>query len=180
MTPEQLTGYETVTAAGDATKRALQGMPAGGLCYFSQNITGSDQLRARTSHGLEPAPPDARGGWPMVMVGHVKTPNAAADDLPASLSPFMIGKTLRDELGFDGVIISDSFSMGAVTQHFGPADVAVRFLAAGGDMVLMPENLSDAYRGVLDAVSGGTLSSDRVDESCLRILKAKQAAGLLG
>ncbi len=91
----------------------------------------------------------------------------------------MIGKTLRDELGFDGVIILDSFSMGAVTQHFGPADVAVRFLAAGGDMVLMPENLSDAYRGVLDAVSGSTLSSDRVDEFCLRILKAKQAAGLL-
>ncbi len=104
-------------------------------------------------------------GVPMVMAGHIKTPNAAADDLPASLSPFVIGKTLRDEPGFDGVIISDSFSMGTVTQCFGPARAAVRFLAAGGGMVLMPENLSDAYHGVLDAVSGGTLSSDRIDES---------------
>lgn len=85
----------------------------------------------------------------------------------------MIGKTLCDELGFDGVIISDSFSMGTVTQYVGPARAAVCFLAAGGGMVLMPESLSDA-------VSGGTLSSDRIDESCLRILKAKQATGLLG
>lgn len=112
-------------------------------------------------------------GVPMVMVGHIKTPNAAADDLPASLSPFVIGKTLHDELGFDGVIISNSFSMGTVTQYFGPARAAVRFLAAGGGMVLMSESLSDA-------VSGGTLSSDRIDESCLRILKAEQAVGLLG
>lgn len=71
-------------------------------------------------------------GVPLVMVGHIKTPNAAADDLPASLSRVMIEETLRRELGFGSIIISDSFQMGAVTERFSPADAAVKFLEAGG------------------------------------------------
>lgn len=118
-------------------------------------------------------------GVPFVMVGHIKTPNAAADDLPASLSEFMIGKTLREELGFEGVIITDSFRMGAISQYYEPGDAAVRYLAAGGDMVLMPEDLRAAYEGVLAAVAGGAISEARIDESVRRVLAAKQAAGML-
>lgn len=112
-------------------------------------------------------------GVPLVMVGHIKTPNAAADDLPASLSRVMIGETLRRELGFGGIIISDSFQMGAVTERFSPAEAAVKFLEAGGDMILMPEDLDAAYQGVLDAVASGILSRERIDESCLRVLGTK-------
>ena len=114
-------------------------------------------------------------GVPLVMVGHIKTPNAAADDLPASLSRVMIGETLRRELGFGGIIISDSFQMGAVTERFSPAEAAVKFLEAGGDMILMPEDLDAAYQGVLDAVASGILSRERIDESCLRVLGTKAA-----
>ena len=109
----------------------------------------------------------------LVMVGHIKTPNAAADDLPASLSRVMIEETLRRELGFGGIIISDSFQMGAVTERFSPAEAAVKFLEAGGDMILMPEDLDVAYQGVLDAVASGILSRERIDESCLRVLGTK-------
>lgn len=112
-------------------------------------------------------------GVPLVMVGHIKTPNAAADDLPASLSRVMIEETLRRELGFGSIIISDSFQMGAVTERFSPADAAVKFLEAGGDMILMPEDLDAAYQGVLDAVASGILSRERIDESCLRVLGTK-------
>lgn len=112
-------------------------------------------------------------GVPLIMVGHIKTPNVAADDLPASLSRVMIGETLRRELGFDGVIISDSFQMGAVTERFTPAEAAVKFLEAGGDMILMPEDLDAAYQGVLDAIASGILSRERIDESCLRVLGTK-------
>lgn len=112
-------------------------------------------------------------GVPLVMVGHIKTPNVAADDLPASLSRVMIGETLRRELGFNGIIISDSFQMGAVTERFSSAEAAVRFLEAGGDMILMPEDLDAAYQGVLDAVASGILSRERIDESCLRVLGTK-------
>lgn len=118
-------------------------------------------------------------GVPLVMVGHISTPNATGDDLPASLSSTMMGDILRKELGFDGVIISDSFSMGAITLGNSPADAAVAFFRAGGDMLLLPEDFPAAYQGVLDAIGAGTLSQDRIDESVRRILEAKAAAGLI-
>ena len=119
-------------------------------------------------------------GCPMVMVGHIETPNFANDGLPASLSPTMITDVLRGELGFKGVVTTDSFSMGAITQNFHPADAAVRYIQAGGDILLMPASLRDAYDGILVAVQGGTIPEERIDESVLRILAAKRAAGLIG
>lgn len=118
-------------------------------------------------------------GCPLVMVGHIETPNFAADGLPASLSRTMMTDVLRGELGFEGVIISDSFAMGAITENFEPADAAVRFFEAGGDMLLMTPDLHAAYQGVLGAVQGGTLTEERIDESVLRVLTAKERAGLL-
>ena len=118
-------------------------------------------------------------GCPLVMVGHIETPNFAADGLPASLSPAMLTDILRGQLGFKGAIVSDSFSMGAITQHYSPADAAVRYFQAGGDILLMPQDLRAAYDGVLAAVQGGSLTEDRIDESVLRVLAAKETAGLL-
>lgn len=118
-------------------------------------------------------------GCPFVMVGHIETPSLAADSLPASLSKTMITDELRGRLGFEGVVISDSFVMGAITQRYAPSDVAVRFIQAGGDMILMPENLQEAYRGVLAAVDGGAIEESRIDESVERILEVKKCAGIL-
>lgn len=118
-------------------------------------------------------------GVPFIMVGHIKTPNAAADDLPATLSTKMITEELRGRLGFSGVVISDSMRMGAITQYYDQATAAVMFLQAGGDMLLMPDDLPAMYQGVLDAISAGTLSEDRINESVERILNAKEAAGLI-
>ena len=77
------------------------------------------------------------------------------------------------------MVISDSFVMGAITQRYAPADAAVRFIQAGGDMVLMPENLQDAYQGLLEAVNGGVIEESRIDESVMRIFKVKKRAGML-
>ena len=118
-------------------------------------------------------------GCPMVMVGHIETPNFAADGLPASLSPTMIGEVLRKQLGFDGLVVSDSFAMGAITQHFSPAEAATRFVAAGGDVILMPEDLPSAHQGLLDAVEKGEVSEKRLEESVTRVLATKRAAGIL-
>lgn len=119
-------------------------------------------------------------GCPLVMVGHIETPNFAADGLPASLSKTMMTDVLRGELGFEGVIVSDSFSMGAITQNYAPADAALRFIQAGGDLVLMSPDLAASHQGIVDAVKGGAITEARVDESVTRILEAKQKAGLLG
>lgn len=119
-------------------------------------------------------------GCPMVMAGHIQAPRISGDNLPASLSPKMIEGVLRGELGFDGVVVADSFEMGAITQAFDADEAAVRFIEAGGDLILLPIDLRKAYRGVLDAVRAGRISPERIDRSALRILDAKRLAGLLG
>lgn len=116
---------------------------------------------------------------PMVMVGHIETPNFAADGLPASLSKVMMTDILRGELGFSGLIISDLFAMGAITDNYEPADAAVRFFAAGGDVLLMPEDFSATYTGVVKAVKAGGLRLEQIDASVKRVLKIKESAGLL-
>ncbi len=118
-------------------------------------------------------------GTPLVMVGHIETPNLTGNDLPATLSGDIMRGELRDKLGFDGVIISDSFEMGAITQNYEPADAAVRFIQAGGDVILMTADLKAAYQGILNAIAEGSITEARIDESVLRILSAKDQAGLL-
>lgn len=118
-------------------------------------------------------------GCPFVMVGHIQTPNAAGDGLPASLSRVMITEELRGRLGFAGVVISDSLCMGAISRNFEPEDAGVRFVAAGGDVLLMPSDPWAAHQGIIDAVYSGSLTEERIDESVLRIIAAKQAAGLV-
>lgn len=136
----------------------------------------TDEIRACE---YKPFQAGIEAGCPFVMVGHIETPGLAADGLPASLSKTMITDELRGRLGFEGVVISDSFVMGAITQRYAPGDVAVRFIQAGGDMILMPENLQEAYRGVLAAVDGGAIEESRIDESVERILEVKKRAGIL-
>lgn len=114
-------------------------------------------------------------GVDLVMVGHISTPNAAADGLPASLSPTAIGGWLRGELGFSGVVTSDSLDMGAVTDFYTADQAAVMFLQAGGDLVLDPADFDLAYQGVLGAVGSGELTEARIDESVSRILRVKLA-----
>ena len=128
---------------------------------------------------LKPFVAGIDAGCPLVMVGHIETPNFAADGLPASLSTVMMTDVLRGQLGFTGAIVSDSFAMGAITQNYAPADAAVRYFQAGGDILLMPANLQASYDGVLAAVRDGRLTEERIDESVLRVLAAKEAAGLL-
>ena len=114
-------------------------------------------------------------GVPMVMVGHLTAPNAFAIDVPASLNPAAVTDLLRGELGFQGLVITDSLSMGAVGDFCTPDQAGVMALLAGADLVLMPEDFAAAYQGVLDAVSEGALSEERIDQSVLRIVKAKLA-----
>ncbi len=118
-------------------------------------------------------------GCPVVMVGYIETPNFAPDGLPASLSSVMMIDVLRDQLSFTGAIVSDSFSMGAITENYSAADAAVKFFQAGGDILLMPQSLEEAFAGVLAAVQNGTIDEKRIDTSVIRVLEAKTAVNLL-
>ncbi len=113
-------------------------------------------------------------GSDMVMAGHISLPNVTGNDTPATFSSMMVETILREQLGFDGVVITDALNMGAVTDHYTSEEAAVAALEAGCDMLLMPADFSAAYQGVLSAVNTGRISENRIDESVRRILKIKE------
>ncbi len=112
-------------------------------------------------------------GAPMIMSAHVAVPNVTGDKLPATLSHLMLTDKLRGELGFKGVIITDAMGMKAVSDRYASGKSAVMTLQAGADIVLMPENLPEAFEAVLSAVEDGKLPESRIDESVRRILALK-------
>lgn len=112
-------------------------------------------------------------GANVVMVGHLQVPQLISDDTPASLSSELITGILREKLGFDGIVITDSLSMGAITEYYTPDEAAVRCIQAGGDMLLMPQDFKTAYEGVLNAVKNQTIPESRIDESLSRIFHVK-------
>lgn len=115
----------------------------------------------------------------MVMVSHITAVNVTSDQLPTSMSETMITGKLRNELGYDGVIITDAMAMGAVADNYTSAEAAVTAVKAGVDIVLMPQNLDEAFNGVMNAVTDGEISMERLDESVMRILKLKARYKLL-
>lgn len=112
-------------------------------------------------------------GADFVMVGHISLNNALGDDTPASINEKVVQGILRDKWNYDGIVITDSLAMGAVTEYYGPKEAAVKVLQSGGDMMLMPQDFAQAYEGVLEAVQNGTVSEERIDESVCRILRVK-------
>ncbi len=114
-----------------------------------------------------------------VMVGHIAVPAVTGDMTPASLSQIMVNGCLRQELGFDGLVITDSLSMGGIEGGYSPGEAAMLALQAGCDVLLMPQDLFAAYNAVLSAVETGELTEERVDASVRRILEYKAMAGLL-
>lgn len=117
-------------------------------------------------------------GATMVMVSHMSAPNVTGDETPCDLSPAVVTDLLRGELGYRGVVITDSHEMGAITEYYSPGEAAVKALSAGCDIILMPQDLKQAAQGVLDALADGTLTVERVDESVLRILILKLRMGI--
>lgn len=115
----------------------------------------------------------------MIMISHITTPNITSDGLPSSLSYEMIEGKLRKELNYNGVVITDSMAMGAITQEYTSSTGAVKAVLGGSDIILMPENFIEAYQGIYDAVKKGSIKEKRIDESVLRILSLKEKYDLL-
>jgi beta-N-acetylhexosaminidase len=114
-----------------------------------------------------------------VLVGHLAVPAIDGSGAgPASLSTRIIGELLRDELGFDGLVITDALNMGGVTRRHGDAELAVRAIEAGADLLLQPRNIPVAVDAVVAAVESGRISEARIDASVRRVLAAKARAGL--
>ena len=116
---------------------------------------------------------------PLIMAAHITVPQVTGDDTPASLSSVMLTDLLRGELGYQGLIVTDSLAMQAIIDVYTPGQAAVKALQAGADLLLMPNGLADAYTAVLEAVQDGTIPQQRLDESVQRILQCKYQYGIL-
>ncbi len=106
-------------------------------------------------------------GAPMVMMSHVAV--GAWSNIPASIDPVAYAY-LRDELAFTGVAITDSMGMGALNPYGGTAQTTVAALQAGADLILMPIENDVAHDAIVQAVTDGTLSRDRLDEAASRVI----------
>jgi beta-N-acetylhexosaminidase len=119
-----------------------------------------------------------RAGADMIMTGHLALPDLDDSGDPATLSRPILTGLLRDNLGYSGVIITDSLQMQGVRDLYGDDEIAIRTLEAGVDILLEPAGPQAAVTAITDAVGNGRLSEARIDESVQRILALKRRRGL--
>jgi beta-N-acetylhexosaminidase len=117
-------------------------------------------------------------GVDIVLVGHLALPELDPAGDPATVSPVLIEELLRQQLGFDGVVMTDALNMGAVAD-IERGDLVVEAVAAGADILLVPPDLAVAYNAVIQAVESGRLPEERIDQAARRVLVLKNHLGLL-
>jgi len=113
------------------------------------------------------------------MVGHISLSEVTKSNIPATFSREIVTELLINEMGFDGLVITDSMEMGAVTAQYGSGEAAVLALEAGCDIVLMPLNLKEAFTAVMDALNEGRLTDQWLNETVYKILSFKKSQGVL-
>lgn len=185
------------TVVSDMTSAFVRGLNSKGICSTLKHFPGLGAGGGNTHYGsvyidrtydqlkLAEFPAFKGGidaGADFVMVGHqmvFAAEEADGQELPADLSPTVVTDWLRGELGFGGLVITDSHSMDSITGYYGSGEAAAMAVEAGCDIILMPYSLEDAVDGLISAVNSGRISFDRIDESVMKILQKKFDMGIL-
>lgn len=146
------------------------------LGYDDWSATYGRVYRELIDHGVQ-----------SIMIGHIGAPELSkhfrqgmtdADVLPATLAPELLNDLLRDELGFNGVILTDASMMIGMTQAKKRKDLVPAAIAAGCDMFLFFRNADEDFRYMLDGYREGVLTEERLHDAVLRILALKASLGL--
>lgn len=119
-------------------------------------------------------------GADVVMIGHILLPKIDPDN-PSSLSKMIISDILRKQLSFNGVVVTDDMTMGAIAKNYNIGDAAVKSVNAGSDVILIAHGYDtevSAINALKKAVEDKTISKERIDESVYRILKLKSKYNL--
>ncbi len=158
----------------------LKHFPGHGSTVLNSHVGTSESKRSIEEMKNEDFPPFKAGidaGADFVMVSHI-TPVSVCE-VPASMSKEIITNYLKYELGFKGIVITDSLSMGAITKNYTGDAAAVAAVNAGADMLLMPENPKAVCTSLLQAVEDGIVDIDRINESVKKILTLKKDKGVI-
>ncbi len=185
------------------TEAAVRGLQDNGAVATLKHFPGHGDTRMDSHRGLptvdrardelfridlRPFAAGIRAGAKIVMTAHIIF-TALDPERPATLSPIILGDVLRGELGFEGVVVSDSMNMASMKRNYDPAAAAIQGFKAGVDLMMLAEEHYDhdatAYLenqrsligAVIRAVEDGTIGSGRVDDAVARVLRLKRDAG---
>lgn len=126
---------------------------------------------------LKPFQAAIDAGLDSIMTSHVVV-EAIDSEYPATLSHDVLTGLLRDEMGFDGLVITDGMGMRAISERWGTGEAAVMAVRAGADVILAGDTAEITAQAIHQAVLSGDIAERRVDESVLRILRTKCGYGL--
>jgi beta-N-acetylhexosaminidase len=177
MATASVEGFEAAGVVSSAKHFPNHG-PAAVDSHSGQPVI-DHSLQEMRSYDLPPFQSAVDAEVPMVMTGHLTYP-AIDPNLPASLSPAAT-EMLREELNFDGIVITDDLSMQGATRGGTTPEVAVQAVQAGADMMIVsdvPEVQAASYRAVLQAVEEGEIPREQVYDSVERIMEVKGAYAL--
>ncbi|MCE2543066.1 MAG: hypothetical protein J4F30_06495 [Acidobacteria bacterium] len=185
---------EDPARVGELAVAYVEGLRAGGMLATIKHFPGHGDTDVDSHIGLPiinhprerldrielvPFRAGIAAGANAVMTAHIELP--ALDPTPATPATFsrvIVEQLLRDELGFDGLVFTDSMRMRAVSEMVSPGAAAARAVAAGHDIVLHSPDDVAAIAGIQAAAAAGDLSEERIDQSVRRILSAKARLGL--
>ena len=171
----------------------IEALQEGGVCACIKHFPGMGSTSSDSHYGrsnsertlqelretdMVPFESAVEAGVGMVMVSHMTLSNVTGET-PCDLSYEIVTGLLREELGYDGVVITDSHEMASITDYYGCGEAAVLAIQAGCDVVLMPVDLAAAAEGIIQAVEDGTLTEERINESVLRLLLLKYELGII-
>ncbi|GAA2478525.1 glycoside hydrolase family 3 protein [Streptomyces gobitricini] len=176
MVAAQVSGYQRAGIAatskhfpghGDTSVDSHYGLPTITHTLEQWRTLDAPPFRAAIAAGID-----------SIMTAHIVVPALDPAEDPATLSRPILTGILREQLGYDGVVVTDSLGMEGVRTKYGDDRVPVLALKAGCDQLLNPPKLDVAWNAVLTAVRSGEISEARIDESIRRILRLKAKLGL--
>lgn len=176
----------------------VEGLQSAGILAVAKHFPGHGDTDSDSHYHLPVLPHDrarldqvellpfARNfaeGLDAIMTAHIALPalGGPEKDLPATLSERVLTTLLRDELGYQGLVMTDGLEMQGIIQRFGSGEAAVRAVLAGADVVMVlwfPEKKREVRDSLIAAVQSGRLSKERLDGAVRRVLVAKARRGL--
>ena len=175
-------------AVSDIVEAEVGGFDDGGLSSIAKHFPGHGDTGTDSHYGLPevthsreeleaidlpPFKAAIDAGIDAIMTAHVTVPAIDPSGEPATMSEPILTGLLREEMGFDGLIVTDALDMQGASATYPPDVAPVEAFLAGADQLLIPPQMDTAYAAVLDAVKNGTISRKRLDESVYRILEHK-------
>ena len=188
---------EDPVLVGELGVAYIQGLQSQGVAAVAKHFPGHGDTDSDSHYALPVLSHDKRRlmdvelrpfarafaeGLDAMMTAHIALPSLAEEpDLPSTVSKNVLTSLLRDELGYDGLVITDGLEMQGIVSKYGSGEAAVRAVLAGADMVMVlwyPEKKREVKDALLAAVKSGRIPPARLDEAVRRVLSTKAMRGL--